>query len=397
MNSQLNVDNALQKATLKNHRMNRPGIHYSHLNSAAKIIELYSGSIPFAYFIKDYFSQNKKFGSKDRKQITRLCFAFFRLGKTFIDMPVKARILTGLKNTEVTIEPGWLAIMQDYGLPSQKPQNIFPWKDELSETIDVAAFEHSFLTQPDVFLRIRPGSEKQVARKLESSEISYEIDGTSVRIANAAKIDELLLINKEVVVQDLSSQKIEQLLQIVREHFAEKVISVYDCCAASGGKSILASDILQNIELTVSDIRESILVNLRKRFEQAGIEKYNTILADVSKPDVEKPKQYDLVIADVPCTGSGTWSRSPDQLYYFDEQKIDDYARLQNKILQNVLAMVKPGGFLLYITCSVFKRENEEQVNSISENAFKPISQKIIKGYDEKADTMFGCLLQCLQ
>lgn len=375
--------------------MNRSDFLYSHLNSAAQTLQLYDGSIPFVYFIKDYFSQHKKFGSKDRKRILRLCYAFFRLGRSFIDLPVKQRILTGLKNSNEPIEPAWLQIMNEYELPEEAPQNIFPWKNELSEAVDDAGFEASFAIQPDLFLRIRPGQTHRLLQKLQTSGIEFSIDGNAIRLSNTAKIDDILSINKEVVVQDLSSQKIAELLEYVKMHFPrEQKISVYDCCAASGGKSILAKDVLQNIRLTVSDIRPSIIHNLQKRFEQAGISRYKAFVADVSKTDFKIKDQYDLVIADVPCTGSGTWARTPEQLYFFTPEKIIAYAALQKSILQNIFNLVKPGGFLLYITCSVFEKENEKQISAISKEVFEIKLMQTFCGYGQKADTMFGCLLQ---
>ena len=97
---------------------------------------------------------------------------------------------------------------------------------------------------------------------------------------NATKIDDLLLLNKEVVVQDYSSQRISEFLALVKlpTGTREPAISVWDCCAASGGKSLLAVDVLGNINLTVSDVRISIIENLRRRFAEAGIHKYNSFV-----------------------------------------------------------------------------------------------------------------------
>lgn len=369
-------------------------IHYSHLNSATGILEQYDGSIPFAHFVKNYFSQHKKFGSRDRKQIGKLCYAFFRLGKSFPEVRVKERILLALKYVKEPVDLKWQEIINESHLPGSAPENIFPWKNELSEGVDPTAFEASFALQPDLFLRIRPGHEKMVLKKLESSKIDFVSKGSSLRLATGAKIDDLLQLNKEVVVQDLSSQKIAKFLQLVKNSFTPgRVISVYDCCAASGGKSILAQDELKQISLTVSDIRPSIIHNLQKRFLQADIKNYRAFVQDITRKH-QPVEQYDLVIADVPCTGSGAWARTPEQLYFFNETKIAAYADLQKRIVQNLVKTVKPGGFLLYVTCSVFKRENEGQVANLEKSGFALIHQEIITGYKEKADSMFGALMK---
>jgi 16S rRNA (cytosine967-C5)-methyltransferase len=79
----------------------------------------------------------------------------------------------------------------------------------------------------------------------------------------------------------------------------------------------------------------------------------------------------------------------------FSEQQIEEYARLQQKIVQQVIPQLKPGGFLLYITCSVFKKENEEMVQYILKNfPLSLMKQQLMEGYQMQADTMYAALLQ---
>jgi 16S rRNA (cytosine967-C5)-methyltransferase len=98
-------------------------------------------------------------------------------------------------------------------------------------------------------------------------------------------------------------------------------LTLWDCCAASGGKSILAYDQFSSLKLTVSDVRASILSNLRKRFERAGIRHYASFVADITSPRFQLNKTFDIVLCDVPCSGSGTWSRTPEQLSFFARSK----------------------------------------------------------------------------
>ena len=104
---------------------------------------------------------------------------------------------------------------------------------------------------------------------------------------------------------------------------------------------------------------------------------------------------FDIIITDVPCSGSGTWSRTPEQLYYFNPAEIDRYSALQKKIVQHAIPRLKPGGFLLYCTCSVFKKENEEIVQYIQQqHALQLLKKELLTGYDQKADTLFGAVFQ---
>ena len=102
-----------------------------------------------------------------------------------------------------------------------------------------------------------------------------------------------------------------------------------------------------------------------------------------------------MIIADVPCTGSGTWSRTPEQLFFFDEKDISKYSSLQKKILTNTIPRLKAGGWLLYVTCSVFREENEGNVKFIEETfAVSLQKQELLIGYEIKADTLFVALFR---
>jgi 16S rRNA (cytosine967-C5)-methyltransferase len=384
--------------------------YYSYLNSAKEILAKYSGGEPFAAFLKNFFGGNKKYGSKDRKQIAHLCYCYFRLGKTCIELPAEERILSALFLCSAEpddilehLRPEWnnhinAAIHEKLSLlnKSCSIENLFPFAEELSDGINRTEFLLSHLKQPDVFLRLRPGKEEIVKQKLKKDGIDFEIISSScLALPNASKIDKAIQLDKEAVVQDLSSQKTGDLLKYSILNPKSK-ISIWDCCAASGGKSIMLYDLYPNIKLTVSDIRESILANLKKRFNEAGITNYKSYLKDITDSILTIDQSpFDLILADVPCSGSGTWSRTPEQLYYFKKEKIDEYVSLQKRIVSNIISHIKPQGYLLYITCSVFKKENEEIIEFLQQNSrLQLIKMEVLKGYDQKADTMFAALLQ---
>jgi 16S rRNA (cytosine967-C5)-methyltransferase len=269
---------------------------------------------------------------------------------------------------------------------------IFPWWDEFSEGVDQELLSKSFLIQPDLFLRIRPGQEREVKTKLLGAHLLFnEISHSCLSLENTTQLDNVIEVDREAVIQDYNSQRIAEFLELMPK---STTLSVYDCCAASGGKSILAFDTMDNIQLTVSDLRESILANLKKRFQKAGIRNYQSFVADLSTNFKFQISNFDLIICDAPCTGSGTWSRTPEQLYYFKKEKIDRYSNLQKSILENVVPLIRKGGHLLYITCSVFKKENEDVVEYLQkEFNLKVEKMELLKGYDKKADTLFAALL----
>jgi 16S rRNA (cytosine967-C5)-methyltransferase len=381
---------------------------YSYINSAKEIISLYDGKIPFAAWLKIFFAAHKKYGSKDRKHITQLCYSWFRLGKSFTQNTFEERISISMLLTSATsniylqqLMPEWNEIIEfslqeklEFLNATSELQKIFPWVAELSPEIEVEEFIMSHLKQPDVFLRIRPGNESEVKKKLEEAGTSYAfINNDTLVLPSNSKASEVLEIDKEVVVQDLSSQQVLNPLQEAVPK--DKIIKAWDCCAASGGKSLLLYDLFNNVQLTVSDIRNSILRNLKARFKSAGINDYHSFVDDVSKEGFKAKQVYDLVICDAPCSGSGTWSRTPEQLVFFEENKIDYYQKLQKKIVSNASSAVKGGGYLLYITCSVFTKENEDVVDHILQNtSLECVHKQYFKGFEKRADTLYVALFR---
>ena len=386
------------------------GRSYSYLNSAVQILSAYNGEEPFASYLKKYFGQNKKHGSRDRKQISHFCYCYFRLGKALLNMPIEERILIGLflcsdqpnemleqlkrewnKKTGLRFSEKLLII--NYSLLIS---DVFPFKQQMSSGMDHENFGESFFIQPDLFIRLRPGCEDMVKTKLLAGGINFaEVTPTCLSLPNASKIEDIIELDKEAVIQDLNSQQTGELLENSEFKISNQKPMVWDCCAASGGKSLMVYDIDPGIELTVSDIRPSILSNLKKRFANAGIKNYKSFVIDLTQPDLKlRTKNFELIICDAPCTGSGTWSRTPEQLYFFDND-IEQYSRLQKKIVSNIIPRLKEGGYLLYITCSVFKKENEEVVEFIKNNSdLLLVKMDLLKGYDKKADTMVAALFK---
>lgn len=374
------------------------------------MISGYDGSLPFAHFAKAFFAAAKKYGSTDRRQISSLCYHYFRAAKALGNMPeqekwIAASFLCETKQNKLLddLKPEWNAfiaspVKEKIQLMDDvfQEENLFPFAQHLSHAIDPAAFALSFLTQPDLFLRVRPGNKKDVRDKLFENTIPFkEINDRCLSLPNGSKIEAVIELDKEVVVQDYSSQRTGEIVnKYVLTHLPK--VNCWDCCAASGGKSLMLHDLLPDASLTVSDVRPSILHNLRQRFQQAGIHNYQSFVADVSKPPIQFPgkKIFNVIIADVPCTGSGTWARTPEQSYFFKEEQIVIYARRQKLIVTNVLPYLQAGGLLVYITCSVFAAENEEVVTQLQTAGLQLLHSQYLQGYEMKADTLFIAVLQ---
>lgn len=382
----------------------------SYLQTALHLLNSYDGGLPFALYLKMFFKANRKYGGRDRKQIAALCYGYFRAGQALKGLSMEEQILAGYflvsnAQTELlnALRPEWNA-MADKRIEaklkvlgcSTNAFQPFPFCEELSEEIDAQAFSLAHLQQPDLFLRIRPGFMQKVKQKLTDAGIAMqEPFENCLALANETPVDRILQVNKEAVVQDFSSQRTATLVAPLLKAFPHN-IKVWDCCAGSGGKSIMLYDLIPTMDLTVSDVRKTILTNLKTRFKEAGIPRYQSLVADLAKePPPLADASFDLVVADVPCSGSGTWGRTPENLKYFQTDRIEYYRSLQQQMLRHVVPAIKKSGYLLYITCSVFREENENNVNWIcTHHGMEKVEAQIIKGYAMKADTMFAALLK---
>jgi 16S rRNA (cytosine967-C5)-methyltransferase len=376
----------------------------SHIRTAAQIIHSYQGQQPFSLFIKDFFAKDKKYGSRDRRSISTLCYNYFRLGNSLHDLDIQKKILAGLflcTNEKITdleaLSTEWYnnighPIKEKLTMAKIDVSDIFPFTDELPSGLQNDRFFTSFLSQPHLFIRIRPGKATIVEKKLEEASITFQKTGKDcIEMANGVKAGEFIELDRDAVIQDLNSQKVLDPL-VMNSTQLELPVKSWDCCAASGGKAILLYDRLEGkVKLTLTDIRKSILVNLEKRLKDAGIDNYESMIADLEK---EVPEgivdKFQVIICDVPCSGSGTWGRTPEQLTYFKKEKIAEYVLRQKRILTNVMPFLAKGGLLFYITCSVFKKENEQVAEYIRERSgFEMLRQEYLEGYESFADTMF--------
>ena len=370
-----------------------------------QILNSYDGLLPLHRFLVTYFKRNKKMGSSDRRWASRYVYSYFRLGKALSNTEKVERLAVAdfLCNTtgSLVIDTHLPQFKEQVNLPVKakltlvmdlypefKLEEVFPFSPALlSETIDKEAFYTSFFTQPDLFIRVQKNHSLKMLNTLKDAGVLvHDLSEKTFAMPNGTKLETIIPEQKHYQVQDLSSQKTGAYFQ------PQKYDYWWDCCAASGGKSLLLHDLEPSVQLLVSDVRETSLNNLDERFQLAGLKKYQKKVLDLLLNNEQELHHYtfDGIILDAPCSGSGTWGRTPEMLQYFDQQKISFFQQLQKSIASNVLAYLKPGKPLVYITCSVFKQENEEVVAYLQEeHHLKLESMEVITGYNDKADTMF--------
>lgn len=156
-------------------------------------------------------------------------------------------------------------------------------------------------------------------------------------------------------VQDEASQMAADLVAI------DPGMRFLDYCAGSGGKSLAIAPRLKGRgQLFLHDIRTHVLLEARKRLKRAGIQNAQPLSADSPNKPLLKLKM-DWVLVDVPCSGTGTLRRNPDMKWKFDDQMVERLVQQQRQIFEEALAYLKPGGHIVYTTCSVLPQENQRQ------------------------------------
>ena len=233
----------------------------------------------------------------------------------------------------------------------------------------------SFLNERPVTVRlVQTGrSTEETLKELEKEGVSAEAapyPGNAFFLKNSHGFADLAAFSRgDLFAQDLSSQLAVHAAGI------PKGGRVLDVCAAPGGKSLLAADLLDGTGIVVSrDLTEEKVSRINENIQRLGFANIKTEVSDAEMYDEASVKQYDVVLADLPCSGYGVIGRKPDIRYSASEEKERSLAAIQKRILDNACRYVKPGGTLLYSTCTVSETENEDNVRAFLEDhpEFRP-------------------------
>ena len=164
-------------------------------------------------------------------------------------------------------------------------------------------------------------------------------------------------------VQDLSS------MRAVLWADPKEGDQVLDVCAAPGGKAIHVAEMLRGTGMVEArDLTDYKIGLLEENIRRAGLANIQAVKWDATLPDPEKEEKMDIVLADLPCSGLGVLGKKPDLRYKMTPEKEEELVRLQQKILSVAQAYLKPGGTLVYSTCTIHRAENEENTRWFLEN-----------------------------
>ena len=193
--------------------------------------------------------------------------------------------------------------------------------------------------------------------------------------------------NDLVIVQSESSQ------QVVRVLDPQKKDRILDMCAAPGTKSVqIAMMTEDDCDLYASDIYEQRVELIKQSAEKYNLKSIKTMCSDGRNLPVTMPLYYfDRVLLDAPCSGLGTLKHKPEIKMNLQPQDVDDIVRLQSQLLDAADLMVKNGGYLVYSTCTLNRKENEKQIEMfLSQHPqFELVYEKTIFPYESHSDGFY--------
>ena len=170
---------------------------------------------------------------------------------------------------------------------------------------------------------------------------------------------------------------------------AQPGTTVVDYCAGGGGKTLgLAQAMGKQGKLIAADVVNKRLENIRPRLKRAGVEA-DLVLIGQNGGGLEAVNgQADLVFVDAPCSGSGTWRRRPEDAWRLTTEEVEKLHALQVRILSQATKLVKPGGRLVYVTCSMLARENEASADAFeaANPDFRPVAVADVLSAPQLAD-----------
>ncbi|SDX06509.1 MULTISPECIES: RsmB/NOP family class I SAM-dependent RNA methyltransferase [Flavobacteriales] len=338
--------------------------------------------------LKNTLKRDKRWGSRDRGFIAETTYDIVRWKRLYAEIaevrepfsrPNLFRLFTVWATLNGIKIPDW---KQFEDTPTRRIKGKFDelskirkyreslpdWLDELGEQElgkkwdkEIAALNQ----QADVVLRVN--TLKTTVENLQNELADLEIETETLPgYPYALKLKERTNVfttdafkNGLFEVQDASSQKVAEILD------AKPGMRIVDACAGAGGKSLHIASMMENKgQLIAMDIYDSKLIELKRRARRNDVFNIETRVIDSTKVIKKLIEKADKVLIDAPCSGLGVLKRNPDAKWKLQPEFLDSIRATQKELLNSYSRMVKPGGELVYATCSILPSENEMQVKA---------------------------------
>lgn len=347
--------------------------HYPKINFRqfhfCQILESYEKqSFPLDRFLRNYFHAHRSIGSHDRKEIQDRVYCYLHwqgLIDYLLPKPItwESRIEKLIRN----FCPDDYAHNESIPLHNRLsfPKAYFDQLcksfslDEVKEICRISNEKAPITIRANLLKISRDKLFEKFAARFKVKKTKFSLEGIQFE-QPINFFSQKEFIQGLFEVQDEGSQLIASFID------AKPKDQILDYCAASGGKTLaLAPKLKKTGQLYLFDIRQSVELNAKKRLRRAGVENAQW----VKKENLHLLKsKMDWVLADVPCSGSGTLRRNPDLKWRFNFSTLEALLEKQREIFKEALVFVKGGKKIVYSTCSLFKEENQDQVEFFLKN-----------------------------
>jgi len=334
-----------------------------------------NNKIPADKIINDYMRERKFIGSKDRRFIADMVWDIIRnkmklsfdaasddvrklvllyMQKYTSDKPHD--IFTGGKYAPEVLtaeEQHFLMQENENPYPSYVEAEVPEW---IFDKIQDVEFFKALNMPASADFRINVKNRDELLSALAAESLDFESCSYSpigIRSFQRISLGNCLAYQSgEIEVQDEASQIVSILCDVKSEH------KIIDYCCGAGGKSLALAYLLENKgKILAHDISAKRLEAIKPRMQRLGIN--NIELTDII---ATTDRDFDRFIIDAPCSGSGTWRRCPDAKFRLSPDVLQALNKTQNELLEIAYDKTKSGGRIIYITCSIFKDENEDIV-----------------------------------
>ncbi len=343
---------------------------------------------PVDSLLSRFYRDHPKYGSRDRRLFSGTIFSVFRwkgwLNIVSPNTGIACVFAHLLESSEV--HPAILKLAAEVGLPDVNliPMGTLPahekaqalgqitgheltlsqlvpsWVLPLLDTADGNRLIEAFQTPPPTWLRTHPKDRETVLAALReqgSEPTAHPTVPSAIAVTRGITLRALPhTIRDQVDVQDLASQ-VTGL--VCGPSAGEKW---WDACCGSGGKTLHLAELGgPTSEILATDIRPTILEGLARRLDET---RTRNVKATVWDGMTQPPPagEFDGILLDAPCSGTGTWHRNPDARWRMNPETVTRLVKLQATLLRACATRVKPGGILVYATCSLTQLENEQIV-----------------------------------
>ena len=353
------------------------------------LLQLLSFQHPADGVLSRYFREHRNLGHRDRGFLAELLYFVLRRYRslqarcdgeaTQRHLLLAALVMQGHNLRELepvarAAEMDWLARVKGFAVQELAPAAQLDLPDWLYERLvaqwgeaDVAALARALNQPAPLDLRVNElkASRPAVLERLKADGIAAQPGAyapMAIRLAEKpALAKHPLFLEGAIEVQDEGSQLLGLLLAPRRGEM------VADFCAGAGGKTLLLGALMRNTgRLYAFDVSEKRLANLKPRLARSGLSNVHPVRIE-SERDIKVKRlagKMDRVLVDAPCSGLGTLRRNPDLKWRQSPETVEELTAKQASILEAAARLVRPGGRLVYATCSLLREENDAIVDA---------------------------------